>query len=480
MKLYVAILGILLLSGCGKSVARLTTPAPRVPDAAFKPAIIEHVNWYELGISAFREFTPEGYRRAIGYFRRASDLAPDICDYRLHLAQANLFLAFEQASNLDDFSGAFDQSQPPACGADTAFAQRLEAMRSLALFRLGHDRLASIALINGAIERDPDNALNWLVAWELGIGTFPDTTPISQPPDVASDLALIHYSRGRYWLLRGDFAKARKSFENALQLSPRHFRSYVGLAEAAAAQDTDEDIEGYYKKAVEIAPDFLLGRTDLGDYYSWISETRLAEEQYLAALKHNPRYVPAYLGLGQAYWNAGRLDEAEKTLRTAIDVAPDAYEAHYYLGNVWMDRNNLDKAKEQYEAALLQVPVYPEALYALGVVFGQKNDYDSALEQFEKVLRASSKNAGAYLWRAVIRADREQFAEANEDSTRAVNLYDEQIGLISKSIENAERHGRTRRAESERKKKDRLEETRQRALGLKTETGVKIARQPER
>jgi tetratricopeptide (TPR) repeat protein len=353
-------------------------------------------------------------------------------------------------------------------------------MRSHVLFRLGRDREAGIALINAAIEREPGNALNWFVAWELGIGSFPDTTPISQPPDVASDLAIIHYSRGRYWLLRGDFAKARQSFENALQLSPRHFRSYVGLAEAAAALDTDEDIEGYYKKAVEIAPDFLLGRADLGDYYSWISETRLAEEQYLAALKHNPRYIPAYLGLGQAYWNAGRLDEAEKTLSAALEVAPDAYEAHYYLGNVWMDRNNLDKAKEQYEAALLQVPVYPEALYALGIVFGQKNEYDSALEQFEKVLRASPKHAGAYLWRAVIRAEREQYVEANADSTRAVDLYDEQIGLILRSIENAERHGRTRRAESERKKKERLEETKQRALEMKIETGVKIARQPAR
>src|SRR5262245_21158923 len=108
MKIKVAILGILLLSGCGKSVARLATPSPLVSDRTFKSGLVDHVSWYELGLSAFREFTPEGYQRAVGYFRRASDLAPDICDYRLDLAQASLFLAFEQASNLDDFSNSLD------------------------------------------------------------------------------------------------------------------------------------------------------------------------------------------------------------------------------------------------------------------------------------------------------------------------------------------------------------------------------------
>ena len=91
-----------------------------------------------------------------------------------------------------------------------------------------------------------------------------------------------------------------------------------------------------------------------------------------------------------------------------------SYEAYYYLGNVWLARGNLDKA------------------------------------------------------RAVIRADRKLFQEAIADCSRAITLYDEQSAVLAKSIANAEKHGRMLRAAAERKKKAQLDESRARALELRT------------
>ena len=455
------LLVIVLLAGfgCGKK----TVPATTVPATVINP----HADLYQLGLTAFREFTPEGYRRAIGYFHRASDLAPGICDYRLHLAQASVFLAFEQSTNLEDYANTLNQSDPPACGDGSAFSLHLETFRAHRSFGLGRDRAAGLSQVNALLAREPENALNWFLAWEFGSNSNQNASPIFQEPDLPSDLAIIRYYRGRYWLLRGDPVRARRSFERALELSPRHFRSYLGLAEAASTIDADADVEHYYKTVVEIAPEFLLGRSSLGDYYSWIAETGLAEEQYRSALKQNPRYIPAYLGLGQAMLSAGMLEQAEQALTSAIRIAPGAYEAYYYLGNVWLAREEFHKAREQYEAALNQVPVYPEALYALGVVFGETHQFDAALEQFEKVLRVSPRHPGAFFWRAVIRADRKQFAEALSDCARSIALYDEQIAVVTRSIANAERRGLTRRVASEQRKKDQLEETRHRVMELK-------------
>jgi len=71
-----------------------------------------------------------------------------------------------------------------------------------------------------------------------------------------------------------------------LELSPRHFRSMIGLAQAISSIDEDEDVEALYKRAVDIAPDFLEA------VCCWAITTRprrneLAREHYLAVLKRN-------------------------------------------------------------------------------------------------------------------------------------------------------------------------------------------------
>ena len=62
-----------------------------------------------------------------------------------------------------------------------------------------------------------------------------------------------------------------------------------------------------------------------------------------------------------------------------------------------------------------------------------------------------------------------QFEEALSDCDRAIQLYDEQIAVLTMSIERAEKRGLSRRAEAESRKKTQVEETRQRAAALRDE-----------
>src|SRR5204862_2525600 len=151
-------------------------------------------------LTAFRESTPEGYARAAELFHRASLLVPNNCDYALNFAQANLFLALEQESNLDDFKSALDASATPACGVNSPFGLRLEAFRALPEFQLGKDRAAAVGLMDQASKSDPQNPLNWYVSWRL-------SPPQRQAPqlyegikasEAAPNLALTSYELGNY------------------------------------------------------------------------------------------------------------------------------------------------------------------------------------------------------------------------------------------------------------------------------------------
>lgn len=409
---------------------------------------------FQAGLNALHEFTPDGYSRAIAHFERAAEVRPENCDYRLNLAQANLFLALEQRMNFEDFHEATERGTDPQCAPGSAFGLRLTAFRSM-------DDRSALAKIRQAIELEPGNALNWFVHWKL------TSSGILKAAELAPNLALIQYELGNYWLVKADYVKAKAAFERALELSPKHFRALIGLAQALSAIDDTAEVEHLYKRAVELAPNFLEGRILLGDYYGGLEENDRARAHYLAALQRNPRFEAAHLRLGLNYLQTAQLDEAERAFRNAIDVNASSYEAYYYAGNVWLARGDFTKAREQYEEALKFVLNFPEATYALGTVFFREGKIDRALEQFEKVLRLNRAHADAYFSRAAIRIRRRQFREAIEDYNRALNLYDSQLVALKKGIEQYEDRGLAKKVEAERKKKDRLEGIMERARQLK-------------
>src|SRR5687767_5901599 len=79
----------------------------RVPPVAGTPT---HLLESQAGLKAMNEATPDGYQRAVAHFRRAVDLRPATCDYKLQFAHASLLFALEQELNEEDFNPARNQA----------------------------------------------------------------------------------------------------------------------------------------------------------------------------------------------------------------------------------------------------------------------------------------------------------------------------------------------------------------------------------
>src|SRR5207245_4761826 len=133
-----------------------------------------------------------------------------------------------------------------------------------------------------------------------------------------------------YRSLRGEYPEAKQAFERALKLSPRHFRSMIGLAYAIGSIDFNAEVEHLYRKAVDIAPTFLEAHARLGDYYADLDETEHAIEEYQAAIALNSNYDRAYLALGITLLEATRLEEAERALLSVVKLSPANSQAHYF------------------------------------------------------------------------------------------------------------------------------------------------------
>src|SRR5438093_398135 len=123
---------------------------------------------------------------------------------------------------------------------------------------------------------------------------------------------VIQYELGNYRSLRGEYPEAKQAFERALELSPRHFRSMIGLADAINSIDFNPNVERFYGRAIYIAPTFLEAHVRLGDYYADLGETDQAIAEYQAAIALNSNYDRAYLTLGVTLLEAARLEEARQ------------------------------------------------------------------------------------------------------------------------------------------------------------------------
>jgi len=213
--------------------------------------------FYRQGLEAFSRATP-AYREAIGAFRRASSLIPSRCEYRLHLAESLLFLAQEQQLNweqyvpsLSEADSSIDAIQSNSASGFGAFLRRVRALR-LSFDAAQHS--AALENANHAIELDPNDAMNWLVLFQLN--SDDPRMPINRAKESAPDLALVQNTDGQYRLDRGEYAEAKQAFEHVLQISPLHFRSMTSPGYLASLEFRPESI-GLYMKALDISPTFL-------------------------------------------------------------------------------------------------------------------------------------------------------------------------------------------------------------------------------
>src|SRR5215470_9865090 len=87
---------VALAAGCAHNVP--VRPVVAIPTGPPEDEVL-----YQKGLAAFHLATPEGYDQAAAAFRRASQLKASNCGYAIRLAEALVFLSYEQRLNSEDF-----------------------------------------------------------------------------------------------------------------------------------------------------------------------------------------------------------------------------------------------------------------------------------------------------------------------------------------------------------------------------------------
>lgn len=113
---------------------------------------------------------------------------------------------------------------------------------------------------------------------------------------------LAHFIRaGNYQRGRGRWSQARRSYEQALRLSPENGRALAGLTKIAMAQHRGAEAVRYARRLVRAHPRNAANRVLLGDALRVKGDRAGARRAYEAALRVHPSHPAALRRLGRSH-----------------------------------------------------------------------------------------------------------------------------------------------------------------------------------
>ena len=174
--------------------------------------------------------------------------------------------------------------------------------------------------------------------------------------------AEIEPEQAEHWLNLGRARSALQQWEpaieaygKALELEPAA-KTYNNLANVYFRRGDYESAAGYYGRAVEADPDYLLAAFHHGWCLRELQRPEEAEAAFSHCMEIAPRNdrerqtrVDCLFGFGSTRHRAGDYEAAARAMEQVVTVHPGHLEARYYLGMAYRQLGRMDDARAQLE-----------------------------------------------------------------------------------------------------------------------------------
>jgi len=268
-----------------------------------------------------------------------------------------------------------------------------------------------------------------------------------------------------------DWSNAAKSLEIALQLTDKNndkrkvnqFNIYKILSAIYIRSEKIDQAEKILEKALEL---FNTAKTDPEIYFNlaFIYGKKNQQEKeidfYKKALELNPNFTDAAVNLAVIYKKINLFDEAIKYLKPVINKDTVAFQPELQLIDVYIAANDLENAQKiidtinpenikdnQYKSELFNKKAvisikrkqYVEALEHLkaalkynfwnvkvrinsGILFYEKQEFETALSEFNSAIEQDNYNPDLYIYRGLCLTKLARYKDAITDFNRALTL----------------------------------------------------------
>ena len=196
----------------------------------------------------------------------------------------------------------------------------------------------------------------------------------------------------------------------------------VQRGDSLLAQGQPKQALAEYEKARELGAGSAMFLNRLASLYMQTGGYSEAAESLQKSLAEDPRQLPVYSALGEAFLAMGQLDSSIFYVEQASILAPSSTKVHSTLGYLYMQAGQGERARERLERALALDAKNAEAYRLYGYYYAEKDSIDQAVEQYQKLAELSPENVEAYNNIAFLLAGVGRYAEALDYYKRAKDL----------------------------------------------------------
>jgi tetratricopeptide (TPR) repeat protein len=196
----------------------------------------------------------------------------------------------------------------------------------------------------------------------------------------------------------GIYRDAETLWRATAERNPNSWLVWTNLANALVAQHPpryDEAIPMYFK-ARDLAPQWYETRWNAGEALAMQNRVDDAEAEFREALRLNPKYPPAWTGIGKLmFFRRHNVEQAMECYRKALAINPSYSEANYYLA-LALEPRDPQQAVEHYRLAVGAKPQWYDARYNLGTCLMNLGQYDEAVANLREATQIDPGKAEAW------------------------------------------------------------------------------------
>lgn len=155
-----------------------------------------------------------------------------------------------------------------------------------------------------------------------------------------------------------------------------------------------ERAEKEFQKAIELEPTLPLGYMNLGTYHASRGEFQLAREEFLRARARYSIYKWGYpmpieldLNLARVNFQLKSFAEAEKYIRQYLQKSPNSLEGLLLLGKIFQEEGKVKLAEEAYQKIKGGGLASAKAQNNLGILYIKQKQYEKAREAFNSSIK---------------------------------------------------------------------------------------------
>jgi tetratricopeptide (TPR) repeat protein len=233
---------------------------------------------------------------------------------------------------------------------------------------------------------------------------------------------------GTYYSDLREWARARQSYEKAIQLQPALVEAHEGLAVVLDAQGKTEDAVAAYRTAGKLCTDKAKAaqvQLHLGNCLARRGRFPEAEQEFRRAVELQPNLADAHYSLGRALGEHGKNPEAIRSFRAAIDIRPDYAAAYESLATALEAQNKTEDAVAAYRTAGKLYTDKADAARVqlnLGACLARRGRLPEAEKEFRRAVELQPKLADAHFNLGVALAQQDRNPEAIRSFRAAIDI----------------------------------------------------------